>query len=290
MPSPRRALDEPPELPARLGVEAGGRLVQEEQLRVGRRCRAPRPAGGAGRRTAARAGVAACSVEADQLDRSRPGRAGPGSSAAKCAHHSRRTRELGEVAGGLQHDAEPGSPGRPRRARVDAEHAHLAAVPPAVALEDLDRRRLARAVRAEQGEHLAAAHVQVDAVDGRDATVHFPQSTHADRGVRGRGHAGRVRPVGGVAGHGTRVNRRRRLRLDRPGDCPPPLIGGGPARAAGSEQLEPVVLDAAQRVVVEGHAADAAVGGQHPSLRLDLLGGEDAAHRARCGSRLSRSR
>ena len=48
--------------------------------------------------------------------------------------------------------------GRSARAvapRVEAEHAHLARVGLAVPLEDLDRGRLARAVRPEQPEHLA---------------------------------------------------------------------------------------------------------------------------------------
>ena len=49
--------------------------------------------------------------------------------------------------------------------RVLAEHLDLAAVAVAVALEDLDRRRLAGAVRAEQAEHLAGADLEVDAAD-----------------------------------------------------------------------------------------------------------------------------
>ena len=48
----RAGSDQLPELPARLRVEAGRRLVEEQQLRAGRRCRARRRAGGAGRRTA----------------------------------------------------------------------------------------------------------------------------------------------------------------------------------------------------------------------------------------------
>lgn len=43
------------------------------------------------------------------------------------------------------------------------------------------------------------------------------------------------------------------------------------------------VVQAAQGVVVDGHAADAAVLRQDPRLRLDQLGGEDAADRARGG-------
>ena len=63
----------------------------------------------------------------------------------------------------LQHDADPLAQLGRRARRVEAEHADLAGGPVAVALEDLDRRRLARAVGPEQAEHLAAAHGEVDA-------------------------------------------------------------------------------------------------------------------------------
>ena len=53
---------------------------------------------------------------------------------------------------------------------------------------------------------------------------------------------------------------------------------GGPGPGS-SEQPQAGIVEAAQGVVVDGHAGDAAVGGQHPGLRLDLLGGEDAADR-----------
>ena len=46
--------------------------------------------------------------------------------------------------------------------RIDAEHLDGAAVARAVALEDLDGRRLAGAVRAEQAEHLARLDREVD--------------------------------------------------------------------------------------------------------------------------------
>jgi len=39
------------------------------------------------------------------------------------------------------------------------------------------------------------------------------------------------------------------------------------------------VVEAAEGVVVDHGAGDAAVGGEHPGLGLDLLGGEDAADR-----------
>ena len=50
--------------------------------------------------------------------------------------------------------------------RVGAEHAHVTGVAVAEALGDLDGGRLAGAVRAEQGEALAGADVEVEPVDG----------------------------------------------------------------------------------------------------------------------------
>jgi hypothetical protein len=46
-----------------------------------------------------------------------------------------------------------------------------------------------------------------------------------------------------------------------------------------SEQAELVRLDPAQRVVVQHHAPDPAVLGQHPRLQLDLLRREHTPHR-----------
>ena len=72
-------------------------------------------------------------------------------------------RQVGLDAGLLQHDADALLKARSCLAGVEAEHADLAAVRAAVALEDLDRRRLAGAVRPEQREDLAARDAQVDA-------------------------------------------------------------------------------------------------------------------------------
>src|SRR3712207_1298435 len=46
-----------------------------------------------------------------------------------------------------------------------------------------------------------------------------------------------------------------------------------------SEQPRMRIVDPAHGVVVEGEAADAAVGGERARLRLDLLRGEHPAHR-----------
>jgi hypothetical protein len=45
--------------------------------------------------------------------------------------------------------------------------------------EDPDRRRLARAVRAEEADDLARRHLQVDAVDGHRVAEALAQSTAA---------------------------------------------------------------------------------------------------------------
>src|ERR1700745_772288 len=52
--------------------------------------------------------------------------------------------------------------------------------------------------------------------------------------------------------------------------------GGPRACGGGSEQSERAVVSAAHHLVVQGDAADPAVLGQNPRLRLDLLGGKDA--------------
>ena len=62
----------------------------------------------------------------------------------------------------LQHHADLRAEAAAVAHRVEAEHAHRAGVGPAVALEDLDRRGLARAVGAEQPEHLAGADLEVE--------------------------------------------------------------------------------------------------------------------------------
>ena len=97
---------------------------------------------------------------------------------------------------------------RPAGRRVRAEHPHLAGVAAAVALEHLDRRRLAGAVGAEQREDLAAADVEVQPVDGGGVAVALDQPPDRDRrlGVqgprlgtpaqrRGRGRTGHGHPV-----------------------------------------------------------------------------------------------
>ena len=63
---------------------------------------------------------------------------------------------------------------------VDAEDHRLPAVRAAQALEDLDRRGLARTVRPEQPEDLARGDVEIDPVDGDQVAVALDQPANPD--------------------------------------------------------------------------------------------------------------
>jgi len=80
-------------------------------------------------------------------------------------------RKFRGVGVALQHDADPRPPFPAAFARVGAKNGDLAAVAPPVSLKDLDRRGLARAVRAEQGEYLTVPNVPVDTVDSHGVAV-----------------------------------------------------------------------------------------------------------------------
>ena len=95
------------------------------------------------------------SVEADELDDLVDRRAAAGSSRRR-ARGSRRRVRVGYIADDWRTTPIRSRQSPPALRRVDAEHLDLARVALAVALEDLDRRRLAGAVRAEQAEDLAA--------------------------------------------------------------------------------------------------------------------------------------
>jgi hypothetical protein len=70
--------------------------------------------------------------------------------------------ELLEERAGLQLHADPGQQPRVARPRILTEHAHPAAVRPAQPLDELQRRGLAGAVRAEDAEELAVGDGEAD--------------------------------------------------------------------------------------------------------------------------------
>ena len=182
-----QALHDLPGLPARRGVEPGGGLVQEEQFRVADEghpdVEAPLLAPGERRD----AGVL-LRAQADELDHlfGRP-----------------RVRVVAGVHGedlgdgqvtvdprGLQHDTDVRLQRLAFVARVVPEHRHLALVPMAEALQDLDRRRLAGAVRPQQREDLAPGDLEVHPVDRLQGPVRLAQPPDRNRCLLGRGAGG----------------------------------------------------------------------------------------------------
>jgi hypothetical protein len=81
----------------------------------------------------------------------------------------------------LEHEAYPVAPAPARVLGVDAEHPDVAAGPAAVALENLDRRRLAGAVRPQEAEDLTGLHLEVDASNGLVLSVTLRQAADGDR-------------------------------------------------------------------------------------------------------------
>ena len=67
------------------------------------------------------------------------------------------------------------------RAPAQAEHFDVARVRLEQPLEDLDGRRLAGAVRAEQAEALARPHLEVEARDGHDVAIALVEPAAQDR-------------------------------------------------------------------------------------------------------------
>ena len=88
-------------------------------------------------------------------------------------------RDVFEQSAGLQHGRD--EPVRDRAARRLAEHAHRSAVGVGEAEQHVDRRGLAGPVRAEEGDDLACAHGQIDAVDGANGAETLAQTYGLDR-------------------------------------------------------------------------------------------------------------
>ena len=120
------------------------------------------------------------------LARARPARsprrraAGAGSSRG-CSLSTSRTVRYGSTPAPWSTMPTRSRNARPPRARVVAEHLDLAGVGVAEALQDLDRRGLARAVGSEQREHLAFLDPEVEAPHGVDVAVRLAQALHLDR-------------------------------------------------------------------------------------------------------------
>src|SRR4051794_11125332 len=188
-----QAADRVPRRTAGGGVEARGRLVEEDELRVAdqrqRQVQAPQLAAGQGPRQ----GVGLL-VEADQGDDVRD--VARRRVQARPVRHGLAHLHVAVHAHGLQDDAHAPAQLELAQGRVVAQHGHVAGGPRPVALEDLDRRRLARPVGAEQPEDLAAAHREVDAAHGLVLAVGLVQARDDD-GVGGghHGHDVKLHPM-----------------------------------------------------------------------------------------------
>ena len=170
--------DEVPELPARVRIEPRRRLVQEQQLGPAddaeRDIDPPLLPARELRDACLRLGLQA--HRRDHLVDVARVRVEPRELPQLLAHR----RQTG-LPGRLQHDAEPSLEIETARRRVDPEHLDVTARPTPVPLEDLDRRRLARAVRPEQRECLAPLDLERHAVDDGSVAVRLPQVVHPYR-------------------------------------------------------------------------------------------------------------
>ena len=101
--------------------------------------------------------------------------------------------EVRPELGRLEDDADPLPEVGAGPLGIVSEHAHLAAVALAVALEDLDRRRLAGAVRAEEAEDFARLDREVDPAHRLEVPVRLAQAADLDRRHRRRSLDGRSR-------------------------------------------------------------------------------------------------
>src|SRR5947209_4283010 len=84
----------------------------------------------------------------------------------------------------LQHDPNALAQRAAARAGVMSQHPYLAGAARAVALEDLDRGGLSRAVGSQQAEHLAAPDADVDAAQRFELAVALAQPSHLDCRLR----------------------------------------------------------------------------------------------------------
>mmetsp|Transcript_12369 Transcript_12369/g.43313 ORF Transcript_12369/g.43313 Transcript_12369/m.43313 type:complete len:351 (-) Transcript_12369:3-1055(-) len=179
-----RALDEAPHRPARLGVEPGRRLVEEEHARVADERHAERepPLHAAAQRRGV--GVGPPAVEADGVQRTlqhlrlalRRQPLDAGVEGEVLAHRHARVEhvELRAHADDLVHVGHA-------RGDVEARDACAAARRREQPSEYRDRRRLAGAVRAQQAQHLVVPHAQAEVVEGRLVPVRLPQVERFDR-------------------------------------------------------------------------------------------------------------
>ena len=188
-----KTTDHVPRVAARLGIETRRRFVEEEEIGIAdepERHVDPALLSSRQRAEALRA-VLAQPDERDRLVDVARVREVASEHADGLTHRVHRI----ELAL-LEHEPDPLAPCARRPSGIDAEHRHLAGGTGAVALEDLDRGGLARAVRAEQPEDLALADFEIDPLHRLVRSVAFPETADRDDGVT---HAAGWYPHGPMA-------------------------------------------------------------------------------------------
>ena len=161
----------------RLRVEAGRRLVEEEDLRAGGRCRGRRRAGGACRPSRCRSArsAAASRSSAARTSAARACRVRLGHPVQAALDDELAAAGLGRVGrAALRHVADALADELRLAPQVRAGDRRLARGRGDQRREHPERRRLAGAVRAEEAEDLAGADPQVDALDGLDRARRAP--------------------------------------------------------------------------------------------------------------------
>jgi hypothetical protein len=176
-------LDRRPAPAARLRVEAGRRLVEEDQVRVAGQGEGQVKAAAL---TAGQAAHLDVPVLGELHDLQQVGQVPRFPVVAAPAVDELRHPGLPREAAFLQDDADPlAEPGR-LRPRVHAEDADRPAGPLPKAFEYLDGGGLACAVGAEQAEDLARLDLEVDALEHPAVRVAHREAADLDRGAHGR--------------------------------------------------------------------------------------------------------
>ena len=161
-----------------LRVHAGGRLVEDEHLRTPdeRQGQAEPLSLAARQEPVARPGDAAQADEVDQL-------VGVARVRVEASELDQRLAWPGPRvdAAALEHQADPGTQRAPAAGWVRAQDAHPATIRLPVSLDDLDGRRLARAVRPEQRDELPGTDFERDAIHDRAVAVSLDQPLDDDR-------------------------------------------------------------------------------------------------------------
>src|SRR5439155_14926969 len=187
------------------GAHAAGRLVEQDDLRVegeraghveqllvalGQRARGPRERVAEAEQLGHRAHLVPHAALAGERGEE------PGAAAEPREHgdgdrlaHRESGEDVDELEGARH--AEPGQPHGPHAADVLALEAHGAARGRQQAREDVDERRLAGAVGADDRHELAAPDPQRDAVEGADAAVEHPYVDRLQQRHAGRSRASR---------------------------------------------------------------------------------------------------